>query len=114
MSNQDFDVYLARGSNLSQRYRDEASDKPSQAIDSAILTASRRAPAPIAAIQPQSWFRRWRVPLSVGAVMLLGVGVTLRTVMQEATLSAPPPMTLPEPESAPIRRSGPSCVHSRN
>ena len=101
MSNQDFDVYLARGSNLSQRYRDEASDKPSQAIDSAILTASRRAPAPIAAIQPQSWFRRWRVPLSVGAVMLLGVGVTLRTVMQEATLSAPPPMTLPEPESAP-------------
>ena len=30
-----FDVYLARGSNLSQRYRIEATDKPGAALDSA-------------------------------------------------------------------------------
>ena len=89
MRNQDFDVYLARGSNLSQRYRDEATEKPNQAIDSTILTASRRTPVFIATAEPQSWFKRWRIPLSVAAVMMLGVGVTLRTVMQEAKLSAP-------------------------
>ena len=102
MRNQDFDVYLARGSNLSQRYRDEATEKPNQAIDSTILTASRRTPVFIATAEPQSWFKRWRIPLSVAAVMMLGVGVTLRTVMQEAKLSAPPPgVSLPQPASAP-------------
>lgn len=100
MSNQDFDVYLARASNLSQRYRDEATDKPGPAIDSAILTASRRAPVPLEVIQRPSWFKRWRVPLSMAAVMMLGVGVTLRTVMQETKSSAPPPMELP-PAPAP-------------
>ncbi len=102
MSNQDFDVYLARASNLSQRYRDEATDKPSQAIDSLILTASRRAPVPAATLHPQSWFRRWRVPLSVAAVMMLGVGVTLRTVMEENKASAPPPLAAPPAPSQPI------------
>ena len=95
MSNQDFDVYLARGSNLSQRYRAEATEKPGPALDSAILTASRRAPVPAETIHPQSWFKRWRIPLSVAAVMLLGVGVTLRTVMEETKSSAPPPAALP-------------------
>ncbi len=102
MSNQDFDVYLARASNLSQRYRDEATDKPGPAIDSAILTASRRAPVPTEVIRPQSWFKRWRVPLSMAVVMMLGVGVTLRTVMQETKSSAPPPMALP-PVPAPAK-----------
>jgi hypothetical protein len=102
MSNQDFDVYLARASNLSQRYRDEATDKPGPALDSAILTASRRAPVPSETIHPQSWFKRWRVPLSMAAVMMLGVGVTLRTVMQEAKLSSPP-VASPQQESAPSK-----------
>ena len=56
MSKQDFDVYLARASNLSQRYRDEATDKPSQAMDSLILTASRRTPVNVAQAEPVSWF----------------------------------------------------------
>ena len=102
MSKQDFDVYLARASNLSQRYRNEATDKSGPALDSAILTASRRAPVPMETIHPQSWFKRWRVPLSVAAVMMLGVGVTLRTVMQEAKLSSPP-VALPQQESAPSK-----------
>ncbi len=100
MSNQDFDVYLARASNLSQRYRDEATDKPSQAIDSLILTASRRAPVPAATIHAASWFTRWRVPLSIAAVMMLTVGMTLRMVMQEAKLSSPAAVTLPQQQNA--------------
>ena len=102
MSKQDFEVYLARGSNLSQRYRDEATEKPSQALDSTILTASRRTPVSTAIAEPRSWFKRWRVPLSIAAVMLLSVGVTLRTVMEEAKLSAPSSgVALPQPASTP-------------
>ena len=102
MSKQDFEVYLARGSNLSQRYRDEATEKPSQALDSTILTASRRTPVSTAIAKPQSWFRRWRVPLSIAAVMLLSVGVTLRTVMQDTKYSEPlSDVALPQPASDP-------------
>ena len=100
MSKQDFDVYLARASNLSQRYRDEATDKPSQAMDSLILTASRRAPVNSVKAEPVSWFKRWRIPLSIAAVMMLSVGVTLRVVMQDAKQSSPPGYALPKEESA--------------
>ena len=100
MSKQDFDVYLARASNLSQRYRDEATNKPSQAMDSLILTASRCTPVNVAQAEPVSWFKRWRIPLSIAAVMMLSVGVTLRVVMQEAKQSSPPGYALPKEESA--------------
>lgn len=87
-----FDVYLARGSNLSQRYRNEATDKPSAALDALILTASRRAKVSLSEIPVQPWYKRWRVPLAFAAVLLLGVGVTLRTVLQESKLGEPPPV----------------------
>ena len=106
MSNPDdraFDVYLARGSNLSQRYRDEASDKPSAAIDSLILTASRRAKVSMAEMTVVPWYKRWRVPLAFAAVLVLGVGVTLRTVLQESKLAEPPPVApMVKPESTPV------------
>lgn len=105
MSDRDFDVYLARASNLSQRYREVATDKPSQAIDSAILTASRRAPAPVIAA-PQSWFKRWRVPMSIAAVMMLGVGITWRTVLEESKISSPP-LAVPPPK--PVRSAAPAA-----
>ncbi len=102
MENKDFAVYLARASNLSQRYRDEATTKPSQAIDSLILTAARRAPVSIAIVEPKSWFKRWRIPLSIAAVMVLSVGVTLRTVMQEAKLSSPSSAAPTQQDDAPV------------
>jgi hypothetical protein len=105
MSNPDdraFDVYLARGSNLSQRYRDEATDKPSAAVDSLILTASRRAKVSMAEMTVVPWYKRWRVPIAFAAVLVLGVGVTLRTVLQESKLAEPPPVApMVKPESAP-------------
>lgn len=85
-----FDVYLARGSNLSQRYRNEATDKPGAALDSLILTASRRAKVSLSEMPVQPWYKRWRVPLAFAVVLMLGVGVTLRTVLQERKLGEPP------------------------
>ncbi|MDQ3261093.1 MAG: hypothetical protein M3Q00_09985 [Pseudomonadota bacterium] len=92
-----FDVYLARGSNLSQRYRIEATDKPGAALDSLILTASRRAKVSMAEMAVAPWYQRWRAPLVVAAVLVLGVGVALRTVLQETKLGAPPPVAPASP-----------------
>ena len=105
MSNPDdraFDVYLARGSNLSQHYRDEAAEKPGAAIDSLILTASRRAKVSMADMAVAPWYKRWRAPLAFAAVLVLGVGMTLRSVLQETKLGEPPPVVpAPKPESMP-------------
>lgn len=86
-----FEVYLARGSNLSQRYRAEALEKPSPALDSEILTAARRTTMHLPEVVTRPWYKRWQVPLSIAAVFFFGIGVTLRTVMQEAKLSQPAP-----------------------
>ncbi len=84
-----FAVYLARGSNLSQRYRAEALEKPSQALDSEILTAARRTTMSLPELVVRPWYKRWQIPLSIAVVFFFGIGVTLRTVMQEAKLSKP-------------------------
>ena len=64
---------------LSERYRAAARDEPPQHLDAAILAASKRAvgaqPKPAGA--PSS-LRRWYVPVSLAAVIVLSVVVTLR------------------------------------
>src|SRR5262245_35489463 len=56
---------------VSTAYRDLGAEEPPRALDDAILAASRRPPA-------RSWSRRWTVPVSLAAVLVLAVGVTLR------------------------------------
>ena len=57
---------------LTRRYRELAREEPGAALDAAILAASRRAAArPFAP-------RRWAMPVSIAAVLVLSVGVTLR------------------------------------
>ena len=101
-----FEVYLARGSNLSQRYRDEATDKPNAAVDSLILTASRRAKVSMAEMAVAPWHRRWRIPLAVAAVLVLAVGVALRTVLRENKLDAPPPVASAPAVNEPTHAGG--------
>ena len=97
-----FEVYLARGSNLSQRYRAEALEKPSAAMDSDILKASRRSPVYLPEVTVRPWYKRWQVPISIAAVFFFGIGVTWRTVMQEAKLSQPA-LIVKEPDYAPAK-----------
>ena len=104
-----FDVYLARGSNLSQRYRDEATDKPSPALDSLILTASRRAKVSMADMPAVPWYKRWRVPLGFAAVLVLGVSVALRTMLQESKIDAPPPVAPAAKSEAPPMSAAPAA-----
>lgn len=60
-----------RDAGVSERYRALGREAPPPALDAAILAASRRRPL------------RWAVPVSVAAVIVLAVGVTLRVQLEE-------------------------------
>jgi hypothetical protein len=59
-----------RDEKVSAGYRALGGEEPPRALDEAILAASRRSPT------------RWRLPLSVAALLVLAVGVTLRLLPQ--------------------------------
>lgn len=76
---------------VSGAYRALGRDEPPPALDAAILTASRRRRS------------RWAVPVSVAAVVVLAVGVTLRVHLEErkgAEEIALSPQVMPAPAAA--------------
>ena len=79
-----------RNEKVSAGYRALGREEPPGALDDAILERARRRPS------------RWRVPLSVAAVLLLAVGVTLRMLPQqpEAESLALAPQVLDTPRPA--------------
>ena len=82
---------------LSERYRAGASEEPPEQLDASILAAAKRA----VASQPRSLgaprtLRRWYVPVSLAAVIMLSVIVTLRIEREQPELAPP--------EAAPVGR----------
>ena len=82
-----------RDKKVTQAYRALGGEEPPRALDEAILAASRRRPA------------RWRVPLSIAAVLVLAVGVTLRMLPPqpeaESVALAPQVIQTPRPAVVP-------------
>jgi hypothetical protein len=78
---------------VTQAYRALGGEAPPRALDEAILAASRGPRA------------RWRVPLSIAAVLVLAVGVTLRMLPQrhdaESVALAPQVIQTPRPAVLP-------------
>ncbi len=68
---------------LAQRYRALGAEEPPRALDAAILAAARRSVRP--------WTKRWAVPLSLAAVVVLSVAVTLRIQYEQPDTDAPAP-----------------------
>src|SRR6187402_3026850 len=107
---------------LSRRYRELPRDEPSAQLDASILAASRRAlenrgqtpdenrrdRSRVTGVRPQ-----WMVPTSIAAVLVLGIGVSLRMQLEQPGVetSAPtssssaeypmPPSPAPEPPAQP-------------
>ena len=81
-----------RDEKVTQAYRALGGEEPPPALDEAILAASRRRPA------------RWRVPLSIAAVLVLAVGVTLRMLPPqpgaESVALAPQVIETPRPAAS--------------
>ena len=81
-----------RDARVSERYRALGREEPPRALDEAILAASRRRRS------------RWAVPVSVAAVVVLAVGVTLRVQLEQSEKAeevALAPKVLEAPASAP-------------
>jgi hypothetical protein len=82
---------------ISRRYREIAREEPGARLDDAILAASRRA-------VHRGSARRWAVPVSIAAVLVLSFGLTLEMKREQPDVetaipirAAPPaPATIPE------------------
>ena len=73
---------------VSRRYRELGGEEPPAALDAAILAASRRA----VNARPG---RHWAGPLSIAAVLLLGIGLSLRMQMEQPGLETSVPSSEP-------------------
>ena len=87
-----------RDPKVSQRYRELGAQEPPRALDDAILAAARRSARP--------WTQRWAVPLSLAAVIVLSVTVTLRIQHEQ------PGIEVPVPQAAPARTVEPAAEPS--
>lgn len=68
-----FEEYLKGETELSSRYRAAATQTPPATLDSAILTAAHRE----VKSKSKPFFSSWRLPLSIAAVIILGVGLAI-------------------------------------
>jgi len=87
---------------LTRVYRELPADEPPAALDAAIRDAAHRA------VVPRRGAQRWAMPVSLAAVLVLAVGVTLRMQQEQPGIetSAPAneysmPSSAPEPAPAP-------------
>jgi hypothetical protein len=74
-----------RDDGISRRYRELAREEPPAALDASILAAARAA-------RP-SRFARWAGPVSLAAVLVLGVGVSVRMQTEEPGIETQMPAT---------------------
>jgi Meckel syndrome type 1 protein len=70
---------------IARRYRDGAREEPSATLDAAILAASRRA----VGAGPRR--HRWAVPVSIAAVLMLGIGISIRMQTEQPGIETSPP-----------------------
>lgn len=68
---------------VSRRYRELANEEPPPSLDAAIVAHARRA-----VLRPRS---RWTGPVSIAAVLVLAVGITLRLQHEEPGIETSPP-----------------------
>jgi len=82
---------------LSRRYRELAREEPPVAIDAAILAASKRAVKSKPGTDPEPGkgvnrgLSRWAGPVSIAAVLVLGIGVSLRMQMEQPGIETAAP-----------------------
>jgi len=86
---------------LKRRYRELSREEPSSALDAAILAKSRQK-----LVSDTSFLKRWSVPVSLAAVLMLGVGVSLRMQLEQPGVET----SMPVQESAGARSEKPAAI----
>ena len=90
---------------IARRYRELAREEPPPALDAAILARARQAtgdgpsfPAPEETrVRPR--FPRWAGPMSIAAVLVLGIGVSLRMQLEQPGIETSAPAIEPSQAS---------------
>src|SRR5215207_6033106 len=90
---------LAESRELRARYRAASSEEPAAGLDDAIRAHARRAVGSRPRRPGSSFSANWRVPLSIAAVMVLSVSLTIMTVRQDKHL--PSADQIPQRQSVP-------------
>jgi len=75
---------------VSQKYRELGAPEPPRALDEAILAAATRSARSLHGTA-RSWTKRWAVPLSIAAVVVLSATVTLRIQHEQSGIEVPAP-----------------------
>lgn len=96
---------------LARLYRALPKEEPPEALDAAILAAARRAAS------PPSLVRRWAVPVSVAAMLVIALGITLEMQHEVPGIEAPatqaPAPQAPAQLQAPAPPEAPKPVEAK-
>lgn len=76
---------------VSRRYRELEAQEPPRALDEAILAAATRSARSLHG-SARPWTQRWAVPLSLAAVVVLSLTVTLRIQQEQPGIEVPAPL----------------------
>ena len=110
----DLEAFLARDTPLQRRWRDAVDDEPSPALDAALGAAARDAVSGPRQHVPSPFMARWRVPMSIAAVLVVSAMLTLmvadrREHLPQAQMQGAPAAAVPaQPgrnEAAPAHES---------
>lgn len=112
-----------RDADLSRLYREVAAGEPPAHLDAAILAAAQREAARAAPRRDRPWWRRWTIPVSVAALVVLSVSLSLLVSREQDRVEIPAPAAAPavpqsppapgterEPSAAPPREAQKSAV----
>ncbi|RLJ64839.1 hypothetical protein [Sulfurisoma sediminicola] len=88
-----------KDSEISALYREGAKAEPPPVLDAAIRAAAHEAltERPAAALRPQPWWERWRLPVGVFATLVLTFSLTLLVERERARDIEPAPPAVPAP-----------------
>lgn len=107
------------GDKLARRYRELAREEPPAALDARILAAARSGSDPKSKARGPA--ARWMGPVSIAAVLVLGIGVSLRMQLEtpgiETSIPSSPPSEYstppaPEPPAPPAPAQAPARADS--
>ena len=121
----ELDAFLERNSALQRRWRDQQRDEPPASLDASLRAAARESVSSKPR-SPASFASRWRVPLSIAAIVVVSTTVTVMVAEERAHLpdaslerapaasSSQPPHEAPpaevEPQTSEALRMAPASV----
>ena len=111
----ELDEALANTAQLRQRYRAVSRDEPPDVLDALIRTAARDQAVPRSARAPSRLTATWRVPLSIAAVVVVSVTVSVLVAERHGELPRDADRSVTVPPAAPKdeKRAEPGAAQRR-